>query len=174
MKSLHALLFLLVMGFAMTSCDNGNAKVSTDTTAKETTNQANNKAQPAPESRNLEEKRSAAGQSSSGGVTFGDGNGMVEKTERVKAAPVDDAGVDYSKIAQAVCDCGSEYFGKDEQTGDVLVTKDDTKYKEVVDCSMKKKNKITNKNLNRQTMVRAIKKACSSIPPTLVMSFIIA
>ncbi len=174
MKALPVLLCCLVIALGLSSCDNSAAgeKTPPEPAANTTTNtQPSNTPPPSPESQNLSQKQAAQTKDRQGELASGL---TVGKAERVEAPVVDDAGVSYNKVAQAICSCSSSFIGKDDQQGPQEISKDDPRYKEAVACSLKKKNQITDKALNRQKLVRAIQQECKAIPPGLVMSFILS
>ena len=146
MKVLHGLLFALVFSLCFFACGSGNSGVDA----------------PPPESDVVETPPAKPAEKAKGA--------MVEKTEIVPEAPVNDAGVDYKKLAKSVCACGAKYRGHDDgHEGDVLVSEDDTEYQKEVDCAMKAKNDMTKEAISRKKLVSEIKAQCHDLPGKLVM-----
>ncbi|MEL6639439.1 MAG: hypothetical protein AAFW73_20120 [Bacteroidota bacterium] len=171
MKALPLFLCCLLLTLGLTQCDTPAAEKPAPE-ATTTTETSPDEATPTtPETQNLTEKRAAAAKDRKGELVDGL---TVGQPELVAPPEVDDAGVDYGKIAKAICECGSSFIGKDDQQGPQQISKDDPRYQEAVACGLAKKKKITDKPLNRQTLVRAIKNECNAIPPGLVMSFILS
>jgi len=159
MKVLQGLFFLFAMSLLIISCggstDNSSAITAKPAPpAKETV-----KSQVAPKTA----AKTEAPKELPGGIT-------VESTTKTEEAPVDDANVDYKKLAASVCKCGSKFKGHDDgQVGDVHVSASDTEYQKEVDCAIAAKNAMTKGDISRQELVGAIKTECHDIPGKLVM-----
>lgn len=97
-------------------------------------------------------------------------SGLVEKTETITEAPVDDEGIDYKKLANAACQCGAKVRGtEDSHVGQKHVGQGSTEYQKEVDCFMAAKNKMTTDPISRQKLIREFKNTCPDLPGTMVM-----
>ncbi len=158
MKALQGLFFLFAMSLLIISCG-GEASNNSVAAAKPAPASETVKSQVAPVAKTQEEGPKEL----PGGIT-------VESTTQTEEAPVDDANVDYKKLAASICKCGSKYKGHDDgHVGDVHVNEGDTEYQKEVDCAVAAKNAMTKGELSRQKLVVAIKGECHDIPGKLVM-----
>lgn len=174
MKVLQGLLLLLALNFVITSCNSDaadtkepvqQAQVAPTTptekktaTKTEQTTPATQQTQPAkpgidPNSDEAAKARAA----------------MVEKTEEIKEAPVDDTAIDYKKLAASICQCGAKYKGKDANKGSVHVSSSNTDYQAEVDCALQAKNDMSSGEISRKKLVGALKNECSDVSGKYVM-----